>query len=173
MIYPPTKQRTAAFEPIGKAIIVNKSRKKQRYHVPHQGTGSTMKPDAVPTDGIKSALVDTVMPLSLPPFATPMVSPESVIVTAVLGTSMPLNNVTTMEVAVDGAADATVGPPLKATWVAVTPDAKKPDGYINVILPSATTAPPTLGVNVIVASQSDFPAIRSHDPTEKDVFNTA
>jgi hypothetical protein len=101
-----------------------------------------------------------------------MVSPESVIVTAVLGTSMPLNNVTTMEVAVDGAADATVGPPLKATWVAVTPDAKKPDGYINVILPSATTAPPTLGVNVIVASQPGFPATRSLGAIENDAFNT-
>ena len=80
-----------------------------------------------------------------------MVSPKSVIVTAVLGTSMPLNNVTTMEVAVDGAAEATVASPLKTTWEAVTPDAKKPDGYINVILPPATTAPPTVGVNEIVA----------------------
>ena len=131
-----------------------------------------MTPDAVPADGIKSALVDTATPLLWPPFATPKVSPESVTVTAVSATSVPLDNVTTIDVAVDGAAEATVEPPLRATWVAVKPDAKNPNGNINVILPPATSTPPAVGVNENVASQPGFPATRSLGAIENDAFNT-
>ena len=78
-------------------------------------TRPPITPDAVPADGIKSALVDTTIPLPLPPFAPPIVRPESVTVTGVLATTAPLDTVTTSDVAVDGAAEATAEPPLNAT----------------------------------------------------------
>ena len=78
-------------------------------------TRPPIEPDAVPADGIKSALVDTTTPILLPPLAPPIVRPESVTVTGVLATSVPLDAVTTIVVAVDGAAEATADPPLNAT----------------------------------------------------------
>ena len=78
-------------------------------------TRPPIEPDAVPADGIKSALVDTTIPLPLPPFATPIVRPERVTVTGVLASIVPLDTVTTIVVAVDGAAEATADPPLTAT----------------------------------------------------------
>ena len=78
-------------------------------------TRPPIEPDAVPADGIKSALVDTTIPLPLPPFAPPRVRPEIVTVTGVWATSVPLDTVTTIVVAVDGAAEATADPPLNAT----------------------------------------------------------
>ena len=78
-------------------------------------TRPPITPDAVPADGIKSALVDTTIPLPLPPFAPPIVRPESVTVTGVMATTVPLDTVTTSDVAVDGAAEATADPPLNAT----------------------------------------------------------
>ena len=42
-----------------------------------------MTPDAVPADGIKSALVLTTMPLELPAMAPPIMKPVTVTVTLV------------------------------------------------------------------------------------------
>ena len=78
-------------------------------------TRPPIEPDAVPADGIKSALVDTTTPILLPPLAPPIVRPESVTVTGVMATTVPLDTVTTSDVAVDGAAEATADPPLNAT----------------------------------------------------------
>jgi hypothetical protein len=61
-----------------------------------------MTPDAIPKEGVTSALVKTTMPPLLPPFATPMVSPKSVTVTALLATSAPLVTVNTINVEVNG-----------------------------------------------------------------------
>ena len=84
-------------------------------------------PDAVPTDAVRSALVDIVMPVDDPAVSTPMVRPVSVTVTAVLAASFAVPVVMTMDVVV-GAAALPVAPPLTATpGVALV--AKKPDGY--------------------------------------------
>ena len=135
-------------------------------------TRPPIAPDAVPADGITSALVDTATPPPLPPVASPMVRPESVTVTAVLAASAPLRTVTTIDVAVDGAAEATAGPPLTATLLATTPEAKKPAGYVSVMLPPAVNAPPTVGVKENVADEPAFPATRSLAASENDAFVT-
>jgi hypothetical protein len=135
-------------------------------------TRPPITPDAVPADGIKSALVDTTIPLPLPPFAPPIVRPESVTVTGVLATTAPLDTVTTSDVAVDGAAEATADPPLTATLEANTPGAKKPDGYVSVMLPPAVNAPPTVGVKDNVADEPDFPATRSLGAIKNEAFIT-
>jgi hypothetical protein len=80
--------------------------------------------------------------------------------------------VTTSDVAVDGAAEATADPPLTATLEANTPEAKKPDGYVSVILLPAVNAPPTVGVKVNVADEPDFPATRSLGAIENEAFDT-
>ena len=126
----------------------------------------------MPADGIKSALVETTIPLPFPPFATPIVRPERVTVTGVLATIVPLDTVTTIVVAVDGAAEATADPPLTATLEANTPETKKPDGYVSVMLPPAVNAPPTVGVKVNVADEPDFPATRSLGAIENEAFIT-
>ena len=126
----------------------------------------------MPADGIKSALVEATIPLPFPPFATPIVRPERVTVTGVLATIVPLDTVTTIVVAVDGAAEATADPPLTATVEANTPEAKKPDGYVSVMLPPAVNAPPTVGVKVNVADEPDFPATRSLGAIENETFIT-
>ena len=99
--------------------------------------------------------------------------PERVTVTGVLATIVPLDTVTTIVVAVDGAAEATADPtPLTATLEANTPEAKKPDGYVSVILLPAVNAPPTVGVKVNVADEPDFPATRSLGAIENETFIT-
>ena len=98
--------------------------------------------------------------------------PERVTVTGVLATIVPLDTVTTIVVAVDGAAEATADPPLTATLEANTPEAKKPDGYVSVMLPPAVNAPPTVGVKVNVADKPDFPATRSLGAIENETFIT-
>ena len=98
--------------------------------------------------------------------------PERVTVTGVLATIVPLDTVTTIVVAVDGAAEATADPPLNATREATTPDAKKPDGCVSVMLPPAVNAPPTVGVKDNVADEPDFPATRSLGAIENEASIT-
>ena len=98
--------------------------------------------------------------------------PERVTVTGVLATTVPLDTVTTSDVAVDGAAEATADPPLTATLEANTPGAKKPDGYVSVMLPPAVNAPPTVGVKDNVADEPDFPATRSPGAIKNEAFIT-
>ena len=86
---------------------------------------------------------------------------------------VPLDTVTTIVVDVDGAAEATADPtPLTATLEANTPEAKKPDGYVSVILLPAVNAPPTVGVKENVADEPAFPATRSLAASENDAFVT-
>jgi len=89
-----------------------------------------------------------------------------------LATIVPLDTVTTIVVAVDGAAEATADPPLTATLEANTPETKKPDGYVSVMLPPAVNAPPTVGVKENVADEPDFPATRSLGAIENEAFIT-
>ena len=135
-------------------------------------TRPPIAPDADPADGITSALVDTTTPPPLPPVASPMERPESVTVTAVLAASAPLRTVTTIDVAADGAAEATAGLPLTATLLATTPAAKKPAGYVSVMLPPAVNAPPTVGVKLNVADEPAFPATRSVGAIRNEAFIT-
>jgi hypothetical protein len=89
-------------------------------------------PEAVPADGIMSALVETTIPLLLPPVTAPMVSPERVTVTTLLAASVPLETFTTIRVEREGATGEPVAPPLKLTEEGITPFAKKPDGKVMV-----------------------------------------
>ena len=89
-----------------------------------------------------------------------------------LATTVPLDTVTTSDVAVDGAAEATADPPLTAALKANTPGAKKPDGYVSVMLPPAVNAPPTVGVKDNVADEPDFPATRSLGAIKNEAFIT-
>jgi len=130
-----------------------------------------MTPDPIPTEGFTSALVYTTIPLLLPPFATPMTSPESVTVATSLATSVPLVTVTTIEVDEDATPTEPVDPPLINT-VGNTPAAKKPDGYVNVILLPIARAPPAVGVKANVAADPVLPATQSLGTTKKNNSTT-
>jgi hypothetical protein len=73
-----------------------------------------MGPDEMGLDATGSALVDTVMPVLLPPVAAPMVRPVRVMVTAALAFIAIVPVVMTMDVAV-GLAALPVAPELMAT----------------------------------------------------------
>ena len=102
------------------------------------------------------------MPVELPAVAGPMVSPPIVTVTAAPPAiaDVPVS-VNTMAVAV-GVAALAVLLPLKAA-VALPDAAKKPDGYVSVmLLPAAwLIAPPALVANDTVAATGVLPATRS------------
>ncbi len=89
-------------------------------------------PEAVPADGIMSALVEITIPLLLPPVTAPMVSPVRVTVTTLLAANEPLEIFTTIQVEEDDATGEPVVPPLKLTVEGITPYAKKPDGKVMV-----------------------------------------
>ncbi len=109
----------------------------------------------------------------MPGLEPPIVRPERVTVTGALAPIVPLDTVTTIVVAVDGAAEATADPPpLTATLEANTPEAKKPGGYVSVMLPPAVNAPPAVGVKENVADEPDFPATRSLGAIENEAFIT-
>ena len=84
-------------------------------------------PDAVPTDAVRSALVNIVMPDELPTLTPPTVRPVSVMVTKVLAASAVPAVVMTMEVA-PGCAGLSVAPLAESVAVGVAMVAKKPDG---------------------------------------------
>ena len=86
-----------------------------------------MTPDAVLAEGITSTLVDTVIPSPLPPFATPMVQPTRVTVTAVPAASALSETDNTMDVA-PGCAGVSVAPAVDTLAVGIAEVAKKPDG---------------------------------------------
>ena len=100
-----------------------------------------------------------VMPLELPAVAAPMVRPVTVTVTAVLAAIAAVAVVMTIWVPVGV---ATV-PPL--TPLIVTPGvpvlAKKPDGYVNVMVLPIASAPPAVVVKENVAAADVLPATRS------------
>ena len=101
-----------------------------------------------------------VIPLELPAVAAPMVRPVTVTVTAVLAaTAAPV--VTTIWVSV-GVATA---PPLTPLIIAAGDPAlaKKPDGYVSVMVLPVASAPPAVVVNENVAAAPVLPAKRSDD----------
>ena len=100
-----------------------------------------------------------VMPFELPAVAAPMVRPVTVTVTAALAAIAAVAVVMTIWVPVGV---ATV-PPL--TPLIVTPGvpvlAKKPDGYVNVMVLPIASAPPAVVVKENVAAADVLPATRS------------
>ena len=110
--------------------------------------------------------MDTV---TLPPGvgADPMVNPSRVMVAAALAATVPVDNVITiLETPV---ALALAAAPLSETLGRVPPAAKKPEGYISVIVPLAESAPPAVGINENVAITFPLLTTRSLCAMRKDV----
>ena len=99
------------------------------------------------------------MPDALPAVALPMVRPVRVMVTAVLELSVAVPVVMTIDVAV-GAAALLDDPPLMAI-AGVALVAKKPDGYVSVMLLPAASALPAGVMNDNVAVAPVLPEMRS------------
>ena len=119
-----------------------------------------MTPELTPADTSRSALVSTVTPVALPAVATPMVKPVKVTVTALLALIAWVAVVMTMEVPV-GVATEPVGPLPLICALGDPALAKKPDGYVSVMVLPAASAPPAVVVKVNVAAAELFPATRS------------
>ena len=97
--------------------------------------------------------------MTLPAVAAPMVRPVTVTVTPLLAaTAAPV--VTTIWVLV-GVATEPVGPPPLICTPGAPPLAKKPDGYVSVMLLLVASAPPAVVVNENVAAAEVLPATRS------------
>ena len=106
------------------------------------------------------------MPFELPAVAAPMVRPVTVTVTAVLAAIAAVAVVMTIWVPVG----VTTVPPL--TPLIVTPGvpvlAKKPDGYVNVMVLPIASAPPAVVVKENVAAADVLPAARSDGATANE-----
>jgi hypothetical protein len=110
--------------------------------------------------------VDTV---TLPPGvgADPMVNPSRLMVAEALAATVPVDNVITiLETPV---ALALAAAPLSKTLGGVPPAAKKPEGYISVIVLLAESAPPAVGMKENVAITFTLLTIRSLCAMRKDV----
>ena len=129
-----------------------------------------MAPDASPKLAVKSALVDTVIPVLLPAVTGPSLSPISV--TATLAEAATAAVAVVMTIAVDdGGAAVPLADPLINT-LGVAEVLKKPAGYVSVMLPPAVNAPPTVGVKDNVADEPDFSATRSLGAIKNEAFVT-
>ncbi len=99
-----------------------------------------------------------LIPLMMTPVASPMVRPITVTVTTLLAASAaPV--VTTIWVAVGAAT-----PPLLTPLIVAAGDpalAKKPDGYLSVMVLPDASAPPAVVVNENVVAAELLPATRS------------
>ncbi len=95
----------------------------------------------------------------------PFLSPERMIVKAVLAAALPVCNVITM---LDAplAAEFAVATPLNVT-LGVTPTAKKLSGYVSVTVLDTASAPPAVGVKLNVTGTFDKLAKRS----ESEILN--
>ena len=113
-------------------------------------TAPPIIPDGVLSDGKRSRLVETV---TLPPAvgAAPMVRPLRVIVTTALPATVPDCNAITM-LDTPLAAALAFAAPLIATLDGTTPDAKKREGYISVMVLGAESAPPAVVLKPKVTS---------------------
>jgi len=129
-----------------------------------------MAPDPSPKLRVKSELVDTVIPVLFPAVTGPSLSPVRVTMTLVEAATTAVAVVTTIADA-DGAAEVPLTDPLINT-LGVAEALKKPGGNVNVILPPAVNAPPTVGVKENVADEPDFPATRSLGAIENEAFTT-
>ena len=109
-----------------------------------------------------------MLTVTLPPGvgAEPMVNPSRVMVAAALAATIPVDNVITMlETPV---ALVLAAAPLSETLGRV-PAAKKPEGYISVIVLLAESAPPAVGINEKVAITFPLLTTRSLCAMRKDV----
>ena len=97
------------------------------------------------------------MPVEIPAVAAPMVRPVTVTVTAVLAaTAAPVEMTIWVLVGV-----ATAPPPTPLIVAAGDPAlAKKPDGYVSVMVLPEPSAPPAVVVNENVAAAELLPATR-------------
>ena len=112
-----------------------------------------------------------VTPIELPAVAAPMVRPVTVTVTAVLAATAAVAVVMTIWVLV-GVETEPAGPlPLICT-TGVPDVAKKPDGYVSVMLLLVASAPPAVVVNENVAAADALPATRSDTAIANEVLVT-
>ena len=127
-----------------------------------------MLPEATAVDGSKSVEVCTDTPTS-PPVKPPMVKPVMVITTADGGMIAPAVVMTTDVALV--ALHVPVSPAtllLPAATLGVTDAAKKPEGYVSVIVAPGGTA--FNGVNPSVTGTPAFPAFLSDEAMENTTF---
>ncbi len=118
-----------------------------------------MAPDASPKLAVKSALVDTVIPVPLPAVGGPSLSPVRVTVTLAEAATAAVAVVTTIAIDDGGAAVPLAGPLINTLGVAEL--LKKPGGYVNVMKLPMASAPPAVVAKLIVAVTFAFSAIRS------------
>ena len=118
-----------------------------------------MAPDPSPMVGVKSALVDNVIPVLFPAVTGPSLSPTTVTITFVEAAIPAVAVVMTIAVA-DGAAEVPLTDPLINT-LGVAEVLKKPGGYVSVMLLPMASAPPTVVVKLNVADTFVLSATRS------------
>ena len=118
-----------------------------------------MAPDPSPKLGVKSELVDNVIPVLFPAVTGPSLSPSTVTMTFVEAAIPAVAVVMTIAVA-DGAAEVPLTDPLINT-LGVAELLKKPGGYVNVIVLPIASAPPAVVVKLTVAAAELLPATRS------------
>ncbi len=123
-------------------------------------TLKNMAPDPSPKLGVKSELVDNVIPVLFPAVTGPSLSPVRVTTTSVDAATTAVAVVTTIAVADGGAAQVPLTDPLINT-LGVAEPLKKPGGYVNVILLPMASAPPAVVVKLNVAAAELLPATRS------------
>ena len=100
-----------------------------------------------------------------------MVKPVTVTVTAALAVIAAVAVVMTIWVLV-GVATEPVGPLPLIDTPGVPDVAKKPDGYVSVMVPLVASAPPAVAVNVNVAAADALPATRSDAAIAKEALVT-
>ncbi len=110
-----------------------------------------------------------VMPVEFPAVAAPMVRPVTVTVTAVLAAIAAVAVVMTICVLV-GVAAVPVAPPLLMDTAGDPALAKKPDGYVSVMVLPVASAPPAVVVNDTVAAADVLPATRSDAAISNEVI---
>jgi hypothetical protein len=123
-----------------------------------------MIPDATAVERVGSALVDTFT--SPDTCATPMVKPESVIVTASLSVEAPRVIVKVVACVLGPGVPLNTNPELVA--VMGFAEAKKPLGYCNTIVLPTAREPPAVGLKPKVTVALLLPATRSAAGIEKE-----
>ena len=118
-----------------------------------------MAPDPSPKLGVKSELVDNVIPVLFPAVTGPSLSPVRVTTTTVDAATTAVAVVTTIAVA-DGDAEVPLTDPLINT-LGVAELLKKPEGYVNVTKLPMASAPPAVVVKLNVAPTFVLSATRS------------
>ena len=111
------------------------------------------------------------MPLPPAVALAPMVRPVTVTVTAVLAVMAEVAVVMTIWVLV-GVATEPVGPLPLIDTPGVPDVAKKPDGYVSVMVPLVASAPPAVAVNENVAAADALPDTRSDAAIAKEALVT-